>query len=222
MPDLIKSFFKTIALLLTSLLVCIWMTNEISIGWGGFLFLVLAVFVGIPMSGADSSRYLRMAIYMAAMIFFCVYTVVFMKYDPLSRAVPFAGERLASQDITIELSYYRQFRKRKSHLYYEAYSQDGKLYWAETGYDATSASEYHGYFIAAPDSMRSFVIEELGQQASAHPDEIKFVGQFSGDSMAVASQNMFIMLVVFLFAAAFILEEARARRKSAGKDSDME
>nr|WP_321455935.1 hypothetical protein [uncultured Cohaesibacter sp.] len=213
MPSLIKSITKTIAVMLISVLLCIWMTNEISIGWGGFLFLVLAVFVGIPMSGAESGRYWRTAIFMLAMVFFCVYTIGFMKYDPLSRAEPFAGERQASQDVTIQLSFYYQYRTRKSQLYYEAYSQNGNMYWAETGYDATSANEYHGYFIAAPDTLRDFVIEKLGSRAD-FPDEDMFVGQFTNDSMAVTAQNMFIMLVLFLFAGAFVLEEAYWRRKA--------
>ncbi len=208
-----KSLLTTLVVYCCALFLSLYIILNVSTGWGAFLFLVLAVFIGIPMTGSTQSRWLRMGIFVVAMVFFMIYASA-LRYDPFTSAVPFSGTHVPTKDCSVTLSPFSTkilaiFYGHKPTQLYTCYTSNDEYYWMQQGSEYPGTQEVQGYFVASPDTEVDFLV----MNGSHHIEPEKYrvhVGYFlSKDEAenAVGNQNKLLLLFVALFALGFVFEE---------------
>lgn len=212
---------RTIVIFLVSVVLALYVFTEISWGWGGFLFLVLGVFVGIPLMGAEEpTRPWRFALFLLAMLFFMAYSAVGARYKLFSTPVHVVGTRCAERDFTRNLKWYdgRIYGWRVTDVRYGCISADDETYFValEGSENLPQALGVDGFFISGHETERDTVLEEAILQEGESQESMHF-GFFRRERRdafaAVDDQYGLMLMLTSLFAVLFVLEEVHFSRK---------
>jgi hypothetical protein len=205
------SAVRTLAVYLLALSLAVYVTTAVSMAWGVFLFLVLAVFVGIPLSGTGPRRPLRMALFVLAMVFFSLYAIWALRFDMFASPVPFSAQRCTDRDFYLRYRDPTMFwpRRAPNEFYRCFFNNDGTyLLVLDSGFPESQQIE--GYFIKGTDAEKDRVLPDRFLRKGESPDDIRF-GFFQPESPPGLSmpdrQNRMFLLFVSLFGLGFVTEE---------------
>jgi hypothetical protein len=204
------SAVRTLAVYLLALSLAVYVTTAVSMAWGAFLFLVLAVFVGIPLSGTDPRRPLRMALFVLAMVFFSPYAIWALRYDMFAGPVPFSAQRCADRDFNIQSGDLTSYWRPPTYEFYRCFFNNDGTYLLVLQGGFPESQQIEGYFIKGTDAEKDSVLLDGFLRNGESPDDIRF-GFFQPDGKPGLSmlyrQNRMFLLFVSLFGLGFVLEE---------------
>lgn len=201
--DRLKAALTTMCVFTVAFFLSAAVTLYLSTLWGGILFCVCTVFIGIPMSGKGTGRHVRMGLFMTGLLYLGFHTFIFTPYSPSATAEPFSGYHQAGRDFSVEEGIMVNFHRHTGITHYYSYMKDGVEYWSFNLPD-NSQDMFSGCFVAAPSTALDHLHELRPNYAAT---KLGYLLPSDEGASAVTEQNTTILLILAGFLLLLLIEE---------------